>query len=270
VADPPFQRDLYRGTADDYDRFRPPYPPALIEDMARRSGADGTGRLLDLGCGTGQITFALHDRFAEVWAVDQEPDMVRVTRAKAAAAAGASIRVLACPVEQLDAPEQQADLVAIGNAFHRMPRAAVAARAFGWLRPGRFLARLWGGSPWDGEAPWQQAMAATMRDWQDRLGAADRVPPGYQQARREQPDQAVLQQAGFRLAGSPEFPGVHDWTPDELAGYVFSTSVLSRAVLGGQAAAFAAELRREVRAAGPAGPLRQDARWGYDLAVRPA
>jgi SAM-dependent methyltransferase len=88
VADPPFRRDLYRGTAADYDRFRPPYPPALIEDLARRSGADGTGRLLDLGCGTGQITFALQDRFAEVWAVDQEPGMVRVDGANPSHFAG--------------------------------------------------------------------------------------------------------------------------------------------------------------------------------------
>jgi len=266
VPDPPFRRDLYRGAAADYDRFRPPYPRALIEDLARRTGADGTGRLIDLGCGTGQVSFALQDRFAEVWAVDQEPDMTRVTRDKAAVAGLTAIRVLTCPAERLAVPGQQADLVAIGNAFHRMPRAAVAARAYRWLRPGGFLARLWGGSPWDGPAPWQQAMAATMRRWQARL-AAGRVPPGYDQARQERPDQVILQQAGFRLSGSYQFPEPREWTPGELAGFVFSTSVLSRVVLGGQAAAFAAELRRELSVAGP---LRQDLQFGYDLAARPA
>jgi SAM-dependent methyltransferase len=59
MADPEFRRDLYRGTARDYDRFRVPYPQALIDDLAGRSGADGQGRLLDLACGTGQVTFAL-------------------------------------------------------------------------------------------------------------------------------------------------------------------------------------------------------------------
>jgi hypothetical protein len=33
-------------------------------------GADGSRRHLDLACGTGQISFAMQDRFAEIWAVD--------------------------------------------------------------------------------------------------------------------------------------------------------------------------------------------------------
>ena len=34
-------------------------------------GADGSERLLNLACGTGQISFALKDRFVEIWAVGQ-------------------------------------------------------------------------------------------------------------------------------------------------------------------------------------------------------
>jgi hypothetical protein len=44
----------------------------LITERAARSGADGTGSLLDLVCGTRQLSFALHEKFAETWAVDQE------------------------------------------------------------------------------------------------------------------------------------------------------------------------------------------------------
>jgi hypothetical protein len=52
----------------------------------------------------------------------------------------------------------------------------VAARVFRWLRPGRFLALVWGGSPWEGPAPWQQAMSATMQRWMTRVRADDRIP----------------------------------------------------------------------------------------------
>jgi hypothetical protein len=67
---PAFRTDLYRGTAAAYDRFRPRHPTALIADLVARTGADGTGRLLDLACGTGQAAFALAESFAD-WAVDQ-------------------------------------------------------------------------------------------------------------------------------------------------------------------------------------------------------
>jgi SAM-dependent methyltransferase len=262
-----FRRDLYRGTARDYDRFRVPYPPGLIAGLADRAGADGTGTLLDLACGTGQLSFALQDRFAAVWAVDQEPEMIAVVREKAAAAGLGHLRALACAAEDLPAPTASFDLVAIGNAFHRLPRDAVAARAFRWLRPGRFLALAWGDSPWVGEAPWQQALAATMEWWRSRVH--DRIPPGYARARQDRPDAVVLRDAGFEIAGSCQFPAVHDWTAGELAGFVLSTSVLSRAVLRDRAADFDRDLRRELHACAMDGRFRQAISFGYDLARRP-
>lgn len=50
-----FAADLYRGTAWYYDRYRLPYPEAMLADLVRRAGVSGQGRLLDLACGTGQL-----------------------------------------------------------------------------------------------------------------------------------------------------------------------------------------------------------------------
>jgi SAM-dependent methyltransferase len=270
VADLEFRRDLFRGTARYYDRFRAPYPPDLTDDLARRSGADGEGRLLDLACGTGQISFALHGRFAEVWAVDQEPDMIAVVREKAQAAGLARIRPLISAAEDLSAPGESFDLVAIGNAFHRLHRDTVATRAFGWLRPGRCLALVWGGSPWEGEEPWQRALSATIRRWRTRAGADDRIPSGYERDRRERPDAAILRESGFEVVGAYEFPLAHEWTPETLAGFVYSTGGLSRAALGDLAPDFEADLRSELLACVPVGRFLQVLGFGYQLARRPA
>lgn len=270
MDDPPFLSDLFRGTASYYDRFRVPYPPGLLADLTHRSGARGDGRLLDLGCGPGLISFALHDQFSEIWAVDQEPGMIDLARHKAKTAGITNIRFLTSAAEDLSAPEESFDLVAIGNAFHRMPRADVAARAWRWLRPGSFLALLWGGSPWEGQAPWQQAMSATMARWRAKARVDDRIPPGYDEIRRQRPDSGILRAAGFELAGSYQFLVSWDWTPEALIGFAYSTSVLSRAALGDLAAGFEQDLRQEVRAAEPSGALRQTITFAYDLARRPA
>jgi SAM-dependent methyltransferase len=269
VDDPEFRRDLYRGTAQYYERFRVAYPQSMIDDLAERSEAGAEGRLLDLACGTGQISFALCSRFGQVWAVDQERDMLGVAREKAEAAGIGNIRFVASAAEDLSAPEQSFDLVAIGNAFHRLPRESAAARVFRWLRPGRFLALAWGGSPWEGQVPWQQAMSATMQRWQTRAQARGRVPPGYERARSERPDLVILRQAGFQIAGSYEFPTAQEWTVETLIGFVFSTSVLSRAALGGHASGFADDLQQELRACEPAGRFRQTIGFAYELARRP-
>jgi 2-polyprenyl-3-methyl-5-hydroxy-6-metoxy-1,4-benzoquinol methylase len=71
-----YRHDLYRGTALHYDRYRPPYPKALLDDLLQRSSVTGRGRLLDLACGTGQLALPLARSFAEVYAVDQESEMV--------------------------------------------------------------------------------------------------------------------------------------------------------------------------------------------------
>jgi SAM-dependent methyltransferase len=261
-----FRRDLYAGTAQDYERYRVPYPPELTRDLAAACGADGRGRLLDLACGPGPLGFALRRYFAEVWAVDQEPDMVARVREKAGPAGG-GIRAVQAAAQELTAPAESFDLVVIGNAFHRLPRVEVAARVFGWLRPGGLLGLAWGGSPWEPGAPWQRALTVVMDRW--RAVAGERVPAGFAQDQREHPDQAILTAAGFQAAGRREYRAVREWTADDLAGFLFSTAVLSRAALGGRDAELAADLRRELRAAAGDGPYRQDLTFACDLYRRP-
>jgi hypothetical protein len=150
-----------------------------------------------------------------------------------------------------------------------MPRDAAAARAFRWLRPGGFLALVWGNAPWDGQQPWQRALARAMDRWRARAGARDRIPAGYEQARRERPDLVILAEAGFEIAGRYRFPAAHEWTPEALAGFALSTSVLSPAALGGMVADFGADLRRELHARAPSGRWPQTIDYAYDLARRP-
>jgi ubiquinone/menaquinone biosynthesis C-methylase UbiE len=81
--EPRFRTDLYAGTAKDYDRFRPPYPAALVDDLRARVPLGPGGRVLDLACGTGQVAFALAAHAREVVAVDQEPGFVEFGEQKA-------------------------------------------------------------------------------------------------------------------------------------------------------------------------------------------
>lgn len=272
MADPRFRADLFRGTAHTYDEFRLPYPQALIDDLAGRCGADGAGTLLDLACGTGQLGFALRNRFREVWAVDLEPEMIDLVRRKAQAAGDPGFRAVVSSAEDLAVPPGSFQLVTVGNAFHRMQRAVVAARVLGWLRPGGWLALVWGGSPWEGDAPWQTALAGLVRDWQQRAGAdsGDRVPAGYEQARRARTDQEILRAAGFELAARRTFESVHDWSADTIAGFLASTSVLSRPALGPLAADFDRDLLALLTAEASGGLLRQRLTYACDLARRPA
>lgn len=268
-SSPVFRRDLYRGTAAFYDRYRPPYPASLLADLVRRLPVSGTGRLLDLACGTGQVALALADRFTEVVAVDQEQEMVAFGRAKAEAAGVGNVRWVAGPAESvgIDGPFE---LVTIGNAFHRLPREAVAVRAFRWAQPGGGIALLWGEILARGDTAWQRAMGHLFREWTARLDAKDRVPAGWESAMDRNPSEQTLVRAGFEYVGRYEFFAEQTWTVETLTGLVYSTSFLNLTVLGDQASVFEAELSVLLRSFEPSGVFHVSARHAYQLAVKPA
>lgn len=62
--------------ADYYAKFRPGYPPPVIEALVHRLGLTPGHRVLDLGCGTGQLAVPLSEHVDHVVAVDPEPDML--------------------------------------------------------------------------------------------------------------------------------------------------------------------------------------------------
>lgn len=268
-TDTEFAPDLYRGTAAYYDRYRLPYPDAMIADLVGRVAPSGRGRLLDLACGTGQLAFPLAPWFAEVWAVDSEPDMIDRVRAKATAAGlGATIKATVVAAEELRAEPGSCELVIIGNAFHRLKRERVARRAYDWLPPGGRLALCWSFMPWTGPQEWQHAFDAVLDRWKTALGATSRIPARASQARRELPDAELLFEYGFDMVGHYEFAAEHSWTVPELAGLIRSTSFLPPSVLATRGADFDADLESALGPYATGGRLAQTVQFAYDLAIR--
>jgi hypothetical protein len=160
------------------------------------------------------------------------------------------------------------DLVGIGNAFHRLDRDAVAQRLVSHLRPGGCIALLWSGTPWNGDVDWQPVYSEVIWRWQDDMGARERVPAGWQEAMDRDPHADVLRRSGLTYEGEREFTVRQRWTVESLVGFTYSTSFLSRAVLGDRAAAFEVELRERLLACRPDGRFDQDLTFAYELARR--
>jgi SAM-dependent methyltransferase len=265
-----FAVDLYQGTAEHYDRYRLPYPKPMIEDLIARAEVSGRGRLLDLACGTGQLAFPLRGFFAEVWAVDREPDFLRVVQAKADKLGAGNIHPVRADAETLDAEPGHFELAVIGSAFHRLDRDVVAASLLRWLQPGGYVALCWADAPQLGDRVWQRAFAALLDRWQTALDAIGRVPPNWAEPQRRRPDAQVLSEAGFETAGRREFPVEHRWSLAELAGWVRSTSFLPPSVLGDQGAAFDDDLATTLGPLAAAdGTFPHDEGFAYELARKP-
>jgi hypothetical protein len=131
------------------------------------------------------------------------------------------------------------------------------------------VALLWSPVPSDGEGRWQHELGRIIIDWLDRSGSGDRMPSGWQEALAATPDREVLEQAGFTYSGRFEFTRDETWTVDSLIGFMYSTSILSRAALGDSVAMFEADLARRMNRHSSDGTFRHEAICAYELA-RPA
>ena len=124
--------------AAEYDDARPEYAPEALQRAEEALGLGAGSRVVDLAAGSGKLTRALAGRFAEVVAIEPNDEMRTVLAQRSA-----GIRVLAGTAERIPLPDDSADGVFVGDAFHWFDGRAAIAELTRVLRPRGGLALLW-------------------------------------------------------------------------------------------------------------------------------
>ena len=137
----PYDPTIYLGSAAHYRCGRPAYSPGLESFLTRETGLDGSGRLLDGGCGPGVLTVRLAHLFREAVGLDPDADML----AEGARAAGergiTNIRWVRGLAEDLPAVAPGPyRMVTFGQSFHWTDEQRVAETVYDLLEPGGSLA----------------------------------------------------------------------------------------------------------------------------------
>jgi hypothetical protein len=132
------------------------------------------------------------------------------------------------------------------------------------------IALLWSDMPTSGDHPWQRVMRAGFERWLDALDARDRVPAAWELAMARDPHEQVLRRAGLTYEGKFEFSVAHQWSVESLIGFVYSTSLLNRGVLGDKADTFEREVGEQLLDCCPDGIFEQQLSFAYELARKAA
>jgi len=103
-------KDHFSGHASIYREARPMYPDSLFDWLARI--APDRELAWDSGCGNGQASVSLAERFARVFATD--PSAQQIAQAQALP----NIEYRAEPAEHCSLPSASADLVTVAQALH--------------------------------------------------------------------------------------------------------------------------------------------------------
>ena len=125
---------LFDQHAEAYDRFRPTYPDAVIDELL---GPLPCGlEVLDVGCGTGIASRQITQRGARVLGVELAPRMAEIAR-------GHGIEVEIAAFEGWDAAGRTFDRVTSAQAWHWLDLPIATAKAASVLRPGGKLGLIW-------------------------------------------------------------------------------------------------------------------------------
>jgi SAM-dependent methyltransferase len=193
----------FGSAADDYDRYRPRYPRALIAELA----GDGV-QALDVGAGTGIASAQLKEARAQVLAVEPDPRMAQVAAAK-------GITVEQATFEDWQPAGRLFDLVVFAQSFHWVqPRPALTKIAT-ILRPGGRLALL--SNRITPTSPSRQALDEAYADFLDasKRPSIDAV--------HDDGLTAVLDESGFTIERRHVTERLH-YATDDWLGMVFTYS----------------------------------------------
>ena len=195
--------DAFQEQGQDYDRLRPGYPDDMIDAILEQvpSGPDGgAARAIDLGAGTGKLSWALAGRGLDVTALDTSAAMLetalrRVPSAPdgehsasadgapatgplthAAPVAGApthaapahtpstaeapTLTTHLAPAESTGLPADSAELITVAQAWHWFDAQAASAEVTRLLTPGGVLALVW--NMLDVTIPWVHRLSRIM------------------------------------------------------------------------------------------------------------
>ena len=129
---PQRHRESFNSVAALYNRYRRGYPPAVVDAVLGVAGIGPGSRVLEIGPGTGQLTWHLLQRGAAVTGVELGPELAALAQQNLAGFP--DFEMFVSSFEDWPLPARPFDVVVAATAFHWVDeavRTTKAARALG-------------------------------------------------------------------------------------------------------------------------------------------
>ena len=254
-----YDPSFYGGAAVHYRCGRPAYSPRLEALLAEELGLDGSGRLLDVGCGPGILTVRLAHLFEGAVGLDPDPAMIAEGRRAARERDIANITWIQARAEDLPAVAPGPyRLVTFGQSFYWTDEIPVAEAVYDMVEPGGALV-LAGHQAKGRPVPPSPGPPRIPHDEIEEL-VRKYLGPARRAGQSTPPVQALSLQDALASTrfGAPRVifaPGIPDLTRDiesVVSGY-FSMSFAAPHLFGDRVEEFADEVRELLRERSPDG-----------------
>jgi SAM-dependent methyltransferase len=122
-----------------YDAGRPGHPDRVYEVLVERCGLRPGSRVLEIGPGTGQVTFRLLALGADLVAVEPDPQLEAFLRERASP----RMQLVRHSLEDADLPNAAFDVAVAASSFHWVDEEIGLAQLYAALRPDGWIALWW-------------------------------------------------------------------------------------------------------------------------------
>jgi SAM-dependent methyltransferase len=154
-------RPSFDDIADLYAEVRPGYPERLIEDVIALSDIPAGGRILEIGCGTGQATLSFARRGYSMLCVEMGRNLAALAAERCRPFPG--VEVQNTTFEAWPLCPRAFDLVISAEAFHWIPPEVGYPKASAALKDSGSIALFWHHSPGE-DTPFRRAVEQVYRE----------------------------------------------------------------------------------------------------------
>jgi precorrin-6B methylase 2 len=254
-----WDRTLFGGSARYYRAGRFPYPAELATAFQEELGLDGSGRLLDVGTGTGEITLLLAPLYEEVVGLDADEAMIAEAREEAQRQGHGHTTWVHARAEELPLDLGTFRTATFAQSFHWMDRERVAATVLEMLEPnGAWVhvdTKTHRGAATDEQLSHPQPPRGEIEELVKRyLGTVKRAGQGTRPTSPSGEGEIMIA-AGFAGPRRRVLEGtrVLERSEDEIVASVFSVSGSAPHLFGDRLAEFERDVRRILRRVSPGG-----------------
>ncbi|MFZ0042014.1 MAG: class I SAM-dependent methyltransferase [Solirubrobacteraceae bacterium] len=219
------RRLVFGDVAELYDRNRPSYPQALVDDLIALAGLGVGRRALEVGAGTGKATRLLAARGVSVVAIEPSAEMAAVARRNLAGFP--SVEIIETDFERWDPGPERFALLYSAQAWHWIDPEVRFVRARAALKTGGIFAAFWNRPAW-GPTPLRDELAEVYRRVAPDMPTDGPMHPANHASSDDGAWPAEIAAVeGFENAGVRSYEWHHDYPAQEYAGLLATLSEIA-------------------------------------------
>ena len=260
-----YGEDLFKDTAYYYSLYRPVYPASLIRFLVSKFSLDGTGQMLDLGCGDGRLALRFSDWVEQIVGVDLEHEMIEVAKSLSQETRVPNVEWFIGDIEKYKSESNKYfRFVTIAKAFHWMDRPLVLETLYDMISIGGGLAIIDNYSPNKVILPWQKKVDEVVKHWYGSERRAGNTTYSHPKVSH----QDIIANTKFQLEVHQIPVYDHVWTIDSIIGNIYSTSFGAKRFLGEKVHLFEEQLKKELLGIDHTGVFKEQIHLSVKLALK--